>query len=190
MSKKDKAIVAETLRGRTTSEYRDMAIGLVLTELERQRPNLEAALWKAQQELNRLERTELVYGFLKEMFADMTAEDSERREMFASYYFKDDGSGDEYMSGLPLPKDEDGVVRNKVFVFCDFHFFCSSEKIRFENCLFFDCNNQEALRADENSIGYVTMKVDRTGRWELAAIQYKTDGKRMILEPITAEMPA
>jgi hypothetical protein len=52
-------------------------------------------------------------------------------------YFKDYGDGRTYMSGLPIPKDSDGVCRNIRFVRCTFHPGCS---IPYENCELVDCD--------------------------------------------------
>ena len=52
-------------------------------------------------------------------------------------------------SGRPLPKDDDGVVRDVVFINCDFHWNCEDVastygsregKIIYENCTFLDCD--------------------------------------------------
>lgn len=47
------------------------------------------------------------------------------------------------ISGLPLPTDEDGVVRDKYFVQCDFHPSC--EEVRFENCTYSGCSGLHYL---------------------------------------------
>ena len=47
------------------------------------------------------------------------------------------------ISGLPLPKDEDGVVRNIEFVECTFHPNCS--EVKFEGCTFVRCRGMEYL---------------------------------------------
>ena len=52
-------------------------------------------------------------------------------------YFKDAGDGRSFMSGLRLPRDSDGVVRNIRFIDCTFHPSCKSAS--FENCEFQDC---------------------------------------------------
>ena len=58
---------------------------------------------------------------------------------YVNYYFKDGGDRPHpgFISGLPLPLDDDGVCRNKRFVACDFHPVCSH--VKFENCEFVDC---------------------------------------------------
>lgn len=61
-------------------------------------------------------------------------------EEYKNYYFKDAGDGARFISGLPLPRDPDGVVRNKRFVGCEFHPCC---KAKFENCELVDCDWQE-----------------------------------------------
>ena len=52
-------------------------------------------------------------------------------------YYKDQPSGTRLISGLSLPKDSDGVVRNKEFIDCDFHPNCVY--VTFENCTFVGC---------------------------------------------------
>ena len=52
-------------------------------------------------------------------------------------YFKDRPEGVTLMSGLPLPKDEDGVVRGVTFEGCAFHPNCTG--VEFVNCEFVDC---------------------------------------------------
>ena len=42
-----------------------------------------------------------------------------------------------YMSGIGVPADPDGVVRNRHFINCDFHIACRN--IPFENCIFERC---------------------------------------------------
>lgn len=53
------------------------------------------------------------------------------RKTIVNHYYKDSGHGERYMSGLPLPRDPDGVVRNVNFVGCTFHPCCAA---KFENC--------------------------------------------------------
>lgn len=55
-----------------------------------------------------------------------------------NYYFKDDGSHAQYISGIALPTDKDGTVRRHLFVNCSFHPVCSA--VRFEKCKFVDCD--------------------------------------------------
>lgn len=57
---------------------------------------------------------------------------------FVDYYFKDDGTHPRLISGLPLPTDDDGVVRNHKFIKCNFHAICGDAK--FEDCDFEDCH--------------------------------------------------
>jgi|PlaIllAssembly_1097288.scaffolds.fasta_scaffold1386171_1 hypothetical protein len=56
-------------------------------------------------------------------------------------YYKDRPKGVELMSGIPLPKDEDGKVRNIKFERCEFHPNCDPERYpeMYENCKFVDC---------------------------------------------------
>ena len=56
--------------------------------------------------------------------------------VYKNYYFKD--SEVELMSGIQLPKGADGIVRNKVFVGCTFHYNCMN--VQFEDCEFEDCD--------------------------------------------------
>lgn len=55
-------------------------------------------------------------------------------------YFKDQDPDFPLISGRPLPKDPDGVVRNKRFIECDFHPNC--EFTRVEGCEFIRCNGR------------------------------------------------
>lgn len=48
------------------------------------------------------------------------------------HYFKE--SSVPLMSGLPLPKDADGIVRNKRFIDCKFHPNC--DVVQFRDCEF------------------------------------------------------
>ncbi len=57
-------------------------------------------------------------------------------------YFKDRPDGMSLVSGLPLPKDSDGVVRDKTFSHCTFHPNCSG--VSFVGCTFLDCTNAPA----------------------------------------------
>lgn len=57
-----------------------------------------------------------------------------------NHYFKDAGDGVTFMSGLPLPRDPDGVVRNIRFVRCEFHPCCRAV---FENCVMEDCDGSK-----------------------------------------------
>jgi hypothetical protein len=54
-------------------------------------------------------------------------------------YFRDQGDGRTYMSGLPIPKDADGVCRNIRFVNRDFDCGCSIPQ---EDCEFVDCDGR------------------------------------------------
>lgn len=62
---------------------------------------------------------------------------------FRNMYFKDDGSHRQYISGLILPTDDDGVVRNKTFIRCTFHPACG--EVKFVNCDFVDCDGVNYL---------------------------------------------
>ena len=53
-------------------------------------------------------------------------------------YYKDQSPDHRLISGLPLPKDADGIVRNKHFVDCTFHPNCTLEM--FVGCTFTDCD--------------------------------------------------
>lgn len=53
-------------------------------------------------------------------------------------YFKDDGTGRTYISGLPLPIEKDGVVRGIKFVSCSFHPQCGD--VKFHDCQFVNCD--------------------------------------------------
>lgn len=48
-----------------------------------------------------------------------------------NWYIKDTGDGDYYMSGMAIPRDDDGVSRNMNFTNCDFH---PASHGKFENC--------------------------------------------------------
>jgi hypothetical protein len=61
-------------------------------------------------------------------------------------YYKDRPAGVVLMSGLPLPKDENGIVRNIDFVNCEFHPNCRS--IPFVNCTFESCDGADQLRGN------------------------------------------
>jgi len=58
-------------------------------------------------------------------------------------YYKDQDPDRPLMSGLPLPKDADGVVRNCDFARCSFHPNC--RQVRFEHCTFERCDGVEYL---------------------------------------------
>lgn len=61
------------------------------------------------------------------------------RQTFENRYYKDRPEGVGFLiSGLPLPKDADGVVRGKHFVDCEFHPNC--DHVTFENCVFSRCD--------------------------------------------------
>lgn len=59
------------------------------------------------------------------------------------YYKKPMKDQSRMISGLPLPVDEDGVVRDKYFVQCDFHPSCG--EVEFENCEFSGCPGLDYL---------------------------------------------
>lgn len=71
---------------------------------------------------------------------------SARREI-RNCYFKDQDPRRPLMSGLPLPKGEDGVVRNCVFIRCTFHPNCSD--VIFEDCELIDCDGDEYIGLGE-----------------------------------------
>ena len=52
-------------------------------------------------------------------------------------YFKDYGDGQTFISGLPIPKDADGVCRKIRFIRCDFHAGCA---VPYEDCEFVECH--------------------------------------------------
>jgi hypothetical protein len=62
-----------------------------------------------------------------------------RRAMreYVNYYFKDQDPTKPLISGMPLPKDHDGVVREVRFIDCDFHPNC--QDVKFERCEFVRC---------------------------------------------------
>lgn len=62
----------------------------------------------------------------------------DKTEEIEGCYFKDRPLNLQLISGLPLPKDADGVVRNKHFIDCTFHPNC--QDVKFENCLFTRCD--------------------------------------------------
>ena len=57
---------------------------------------------------------------------------------------------DYYFTEVSLPKDPDGVVRNKIFVHSTFHHTCKN--LKFEGCLWLDCDGVELKNSDEGSI--------------------------------------
>ena len=58
--------------------------------------------------------------------------------LFRLMYFKDQRPDEGLISGLPLPKDEDGIVRDKMFEDCSFHPNC--QDVRFVHCSFKNCD--------------------------------------------------
>jgi len=58
--------------------------------------------------------------------------------LFRLMYFKDQDPTHQLVSGLPLPKDEDGIVRDKMFEDCSFHPNCHD--VRFVRCSFKGCD--------------------------------------------------
>ena len=56
-------------------------------------------------------------------------------------YFKDQDPRRPLLSGLPLPKGEDGVVRDIHFIDCNFHPNCDPKF--FVDCKFTNCNGPE-----------------------------------------------
>ena len=65
------------------------------------------------------------------------------RTVVKNTYFKQDADDPKtrFISGLPLPQSDNGVVRNVQFIGCDFHPACESYK--FENCEFIGCSGHE-----------------------------------------------
>lgn len=57
--------------------------------------------------------------------------DQDGYKLINEWYIKDTGDGRMYMSGLPIPRDYDGITRNYNFVNCDFH---PASHGKFENC--------------------------------------------------------
>jgi len=70
------------------------------------------------------------------------------RRKYTEYYFKDRPAGEQLMSGLPLPKDSDGIVRGKDFVRCSFHPNCCHTV--FEYCTFDDCDGDWYIEHERN----------------------------------------
>lgn len=75
------------------------------------------------------------------------AKEGDMRRRIINHYFKDDGSHREYMSGLPLPVQEDGKVHDIDFTNCDFHSCC--KQVTFVNCTFTDCSGSEDLPKED-----------------------------------------
>lgn len=62
-----------------------------------------------------------------------------KRRLWKSYYFKDRGDGDQFISGWPLPSEKDTLeVKDKDFVDCRFHPCCDAFK--FVGCTFTNCD--------------------------------------------------
>lgn len=59
-------------------------------------------------------------------------------DTYDNYYFKDRPEGKTLMSGYPLPKGDDGIVRNITFLNCDFHPNCRPKL--FVQCTFTNCD--------------------------------------------------
>ena len=55
----------------------------------------------------------------------------DRRRLCKDWYIKDTGDGRFYMSGMAIPRDDDGVTRSVDFVNCDFH---PASYSTFEDC--------------------------------------------------------
>lgn len=62
---------------------------------------------------------------------------------YIGYYFKDRPYGESLLSGLPLPKDADNVVRRKTFISCEFHSNCRD--VVFQDCIFEKCYGDDEL---------------------------------------------
>lgn len=56
-------------------------------------------------------------------------------------YYKDRPDGVQLISGLPLPKAEDGLVHDIHFIECSFHPNCRPEQ--FIGCKFTNCDGPE-----------------------------------------------
>lgn len=66
-------------------------------------------------------------------------------KIIENHHFRDEGDGRKFMSGLPLPRDPDGIVRNIRFVDCSFHFCCVTDC--YENCDFVGCYGSFPFKA-------------------------------------------
>ena len=68
---------------------------------------------------------------------------------FKDTYFKDDGDHRILISARALPVDEDETVRNKSFEDCRFHPNCGS--VKFNSCLFLNCDGVDYLSQNINA---------------------------------------
>lgn len=68
---------------------------------------------------------------------------NQSRQCFVGWYFKDRPQGETLLSGLPLPKDDDGVIRNVDFVNCNMH--VNTWNLQYENCTFTKCDGSERM---------------------------------------------
>jgi len=97
-------------------------------------------------------RYALTASDIKKLIED-AANKPDYTKVYCDAYYKDQDTPLHYplQSGLPLPKDDDGVVRHAVFINCDFHWNCepttsfltsssSRGKIVYEHCTFIDCD--------------------------------------------------
>ena len=78
-------------------------------------------------------------------------------------YFKDFNDGVGYISGLPVPKGEDGICRGIRFIDCSFHAgMRSAGAVKFVDCEFINCERapklttQAELDAEEIAKGIPT----------------------------------
>lgn len=69
------------------------------------------------------------------------------RTRMAHRYYKEGGS---FISGQPLPKNDDGTVKDKDFVNCSFH--CNCKHVRFINCTFHSCTGHRNLRIIQHGV--------------------------------------
>lgn len=70
------------------------------------------------------------------LYKDVDIRHKKQRRQYENYYLKD--SPIPLISGIQLPKDSDGVVRNVDFIGCHFHANCTY--LTFEGCTFVECS--------------------------------------------------
>ncbi len=58
--------------------------------------------------------------------------------------------GKNLISGMELPTDNDGCVRDYIFIQCDFHPAC--RQVEFLNCVFVDCFGSDKLTIHNSTI--------------------------------------
>jgi hypothetical protein len=66
--------------------------------------------------------------------------DDMKYTLHSNTYYK---VGENLTSGCPLPTDDNGIVKDGIFLQCDFHPNCRLVKI--ENCIFIDCYGHNGL---------------------------------------------